>query len=166
MAVKPPLRKGSPNDFQTPSHALEPLYPYLTKQWRVWECAAGKGNLVRALGGQGYKVVATDILTGEDFLTSTPKKPWDCIVTNPPYSIKNEFIERAYGLGRPFAFLLPYAAFETEFRQSFYKKYGVQVLFLNKRINFETPSGKGSGSWFPVMWLTWQFNFPRDIMFM
>jgi hypothetical protein len=97
-------------------------------------------------------------------LETEPSEKWEAIVTNPPYSIKNEFIARAYELGKPFAFLVPYAALETPFRQGLYKKHGVQCLFLDHRINFETPSGQGSGSWFPVMWLTWKL-LPKQLMF-
>ena len=37
-----------------------------------------------------------------DFLRQTPNK-WDIIVTDPPYSQKDEFLQRAYALGKPFA---------------------------------------------------------------
>src|SRR5574344_195369 len=45
--MKPPLRQGSSDDFQTPPIALKPLLPYLKSDWRIWECACGNGNLVR-----------------------------------------------------------------------------------------------------------------------
>ena len=37
------------NDFQTPVKALEPLVLYLKKEWIIWECACGKGNLAKNL---------------------------------------------------------------------------------------------------------------------
>ena len=45
--MRPPIRQGSPDDFQTPPYALDPLLPFLKRDWVVWECACGKGNLVR-----------------------------------------------------------------------------------------------------------------------
>lgn len=54
---------------QTPAYALDPLLPYLDPSWTIWECAAGEGNLSRALRDRGFTVVATDLLTehiGED----------------------------------------------------------------------------------------------------
>ncbi len=36
---------------------------------------------------------------------------------------------------------------------------------FDKRINFETPNGKGSGSWFATMWVTWKLNLPNQINF-
>ena len=164
--MKPPLRQGSPNDFQTPPSALVPLLRYIPRDWIIWEPAAGRGNLVRYLRSIGYNVIGTDILSGRDFLSWQPSLRWDVIITNPPYSLKNEFLERCYSLGKPFALLLPLTTFETARRQALFKKYGVQVLFLSKRVNFETPSGKGSGAWFAVAWFTWKLNLPGDMVFM
>jgi len=158
----PPLSKKYSDDFQTPPYAIKPLLPYLKKEWIIWEPACGKGNLVKALEMHGFKVIGTDILQGYDFLKWKPEK-FDCIVTNPPYSKRYEFIERAYELGKPWAMLMPLTTLEGK-RQRLFEKYGIQLLLLNKRINFETPNGKGSGAWFPVAWFCWKL-LPKDIVF-
>lgn len=159
------MKQGSPDDFQTPKEALYPLLPYLKKGWTIWECAAGKGNLSRELMKRKFDVVETDIL-GEnfDFLKNKPAQ-WDCIITNPPFSLKQEFLQRCYELKTPFALLLPLTTFETAKRQNLFKKHGLQVIFFDKRINFETPSGKGSGSWFASAWFTWGLNLPKELNF-
>ena len=162
--MKPPLIQGNSNDFQTPPESLEPLLPYLKKEWTIWECACGKGNLVKELERLEYNIIGTDVLTGQDFLTYQPEK-FDCIITNPPFSIKQKFIERCYQLNKPFALLLPLTTFETAKRQELFKKYGLEVIFFDKRINFETPSGKGSGSWFATMWLSWKLNIGKEMTF-
>lgn len=158
--------------FLTDPAALWPLVPFLNPAWRIWECACGddKTPLLDWLGFfEGFSVVGTDIrgFGGVDFLTGEPSGPWDCIVTNPPYSIKTQWIRRCYELGKPFALLLPYTAMEghdKEPRQPLYKKYGVDLLFLKNRVKFTTPNGKKGGSWFPAMWLTWKI-LPERIMF-
>jgi hypothetical protein len=66
---------------------------------------------------------------------------------------------------KPFALLLPLTTFETTKRQKLFKKYGVEVIFLPKRINFETPSGKGSDSWFAVAWFTNWLNIGKQLIF-
>jgi hypothetical protein len=45
----PPKKIGSPDDFYTPNEAIEPLLPYLKKEWKIWECASGTGNIVKFL---------------------------------------------------------------------------------------------------------------------
>ena len=159
-----PMQQGASNDFQTPPIALKPLLPYLKREWIIWECAEGRGNLTKEFKRLGYSVIGSDILTGQDFLNWQPVK-YDCIITNPPFSLKQEFLYRCYCLKKPFALLLPLTTFETQKRQALFQKYGVQVIFLNKRINFETPSGRGSGSWFATAWFTNWLNLPKDLMF-
>lgn len=164
--MKPPLIQGNPDDFQTPPEALEPLYPYLKKGSLIWEYAEGKGNLTKALNEHDYDVFHSDILSGTDFLTTTmADSDWDYIITNPPFSLKQQFLERAYSLGRPFAFLLPLTTFETAKRQALFEKHGVQVIFFDKRINFEKPGMDKSGSWFATAWFTWGLNLPKDLNF-
>jgi len=163
--TQPPMKHGSPNDFQTPPQALAPLLPYLKPGWTIWEPASGTGNLVKELGRAGHPVIGTDILTGHDFLTWRPEASWDCIITNPPYSLKQDFLVRCYELERPFALLLPLTTFETRKRQALFEKHGVQVIFFDKRINFETPDGEGGGAWFMTAWFTWGLNLPRTLNF-
>jgi hypothetical protein len=161
------MKQGSPDDFQTPKEALLPLIPFIKKEWTIWECAEGKGNLVQGLKEFGFNVIGSDILTGSDFLGFNQEK-YDCIITNPPFSIKQEFIERCYQLKKPFALLLPLTTFETWKRQKLFRENGVQVIFFDKRIKFETPtgkSGKHSSPWFATAWFTWGLNLPKDMMF-
>ena len=167
--MQPPMKQGNSNDFQTPPEALEPLMQFLKKDWTIWECACGKGNLVNELERLEFKVFGSDLITETpnqlDFLTQEPPSEYDCIITNPPFSLKKEFLERVYQLKKPFAFLLPLTTFETASRQDLFKKFGVEVIMFDKRINFETPNGKGSGSWFATMWVTWKLNLPNQINF-
>lgn len=164
--MKPPLKQGSSNDFQTPEDALNILIPFLNKKWIIWECACGKGNLIKGFNKYGIYNIGSDILDKppKDFLKWTPVE-YDAIVTNPPYSIKEKFLERCYELGKPFALLMPLTALESEKRQKLFRKYGIQLIIPNKRINFETPSGKDGGSWFATAWFTWGLNLPKDILF-
>jgi len=161
---KPPLRAGSPDDFQTPAIAIDPLLKFIPRDKVIWEPACGKGNLVKEFERQGYKVIGTDVLYGQNFL-NYEAKGYDIIVTNPPYSIKEKFLSRCYELCMPFALLMPLTGLESEKRQKLYRKHGIQLIIPNKRINFETPSGKGNGSWFMTCWYTNGLRLERDLTF-
>ena len=163
--MKPPLRQGSPDDFQTPPIALNPLMPILRSHRRIWECACGNGNLVNGLTDYGFDVVGTDILNGYDFLTYKPDK-FDCIITNPPFKYKQQFLERCYEIGKPFALLLPLTTLETSKRQRLMQKYGVEMILFDKRINFETPNKvEKSASWFATAWFTNWLNIGTQISY-
>ena len=67
----------------------------------IWEPARGQGDMVRALADCGMAVYGTDIRDGIDFLTTrqpgnAPAADW--IITNPPFSLADEFIRHAAGL--------------------------------------------------------------------
>ncbi len=61
--------------------------------------------------------------------------------------------------------MMPITALEGQKRQALYKRHGMQLILLNRRINFETPSGKGGGSWFATAWFTYGLNLPKDIIY-
>jgi len=166
-----PMKMGSRDDFQTPAEAINILLPFLNKNWTIWECACGKGNLQNAFMGIGFNVIATDILHGVDFLnydfTENMHFDFQCIITNPPYSLKEQFLARCYEIGKPFALLMPLTALEGEIRHKLYRKHcGIQLLIPNKRYNFETSNGHGSSSWFATAWFCGNMNLPYDLNFM
>jgi len=165
--MKPPSRNGSPDDFQTPPEALQPLLPYIDTGWVVWECASGECLLSCELMRLGYEVVSSDTLysPNQDFLSWQPDK-WDCIVTNPPFSLKQQFLERSYSLGKPFALLLPLTTFETGKRQRLFRNNGVEVIFFDRRINFVTPNKVNkSSAWFATAWFTWGLGIGQPLTF-
>lgn len=159
------------DDFQTPPSALEPLlhFIHMPISYRIWEPACGHGNLVAACKAKGIPVIGTDIHDPEkhDFLKWQLKdNKYDFIVTNPPYSQKNEFLKRAYEIGKPFAFLLPLTTFETELRQDLMEKYHTQIIFFNGRVQFETPGDMNDrGAWFATAWFTYGLNLPHQLNF-
>lgn len=118
----------------------------------------GGGSLAKIMENKGYKVVSS-----EDFFKDNQE--CDIIITNPPYSLKEEFLKRAYELNKPFAFLMPLTSLEGKKRGELFRKYGIQLIIPNKRINFITPSGKGSGAWFQTAWFCYKLNLPKDLNF-
>ncbi len=164
MANEALKNSSKANDFQTPIVAVEPLLKYINSNWIIWECASGKGNISNHLESKGIRVISSDILTGQDFLVWHPETHYDCIITNPPYSLKDEFLKRCYLLERPFALLLPLTTLEEK-RQRWLEKYGIEIILLDRRINFETPSGKGSGVWLATAWFTNGLEIGKQLTF-
>lgn len=159
---------NSPDDFQTPGWAVEPLFRVISRWYTVWDPACGRGNLVRAFTEAGYYTLGTDILNGPDqdfFRVGRDDAVGTVLVTNPPYSLKDRFLAHCYALGRPFALLLPITALEGQVRQSLYRKHGVELILLPRRVNFETPNGEGSSAWFPVAWFCWRLHLPSPLWF-
>lgn len=160
---------SQPFDFcQTPAYALDPLLPYLGAR-EVWEPAAGEMGLVEALYDAGWyeeAVIASDILTGQNFLKWTPTRHFDVIMTNPPYSLKFPWMKRCYALGKPFALLLPVDVLGSKTAQALMQEHGFEMMLLDSRVNFKMPNAgwDGAGAQFATFWLTWQL-LPEKIMF-
>jgi len=148
------MGKGHSDELYTPDYAVEVISKYLSKDSMLFECAVGTGKIVKSLEKRGFRV-----LSSNDFFNET-RNGFDIIISNPPYSKKDDFIKKCYEIGKPFALLLPINAFEGLKRQALYKQYGIQVLLPNKRIDF---NGKGS-PWFYTAWFCWKL-LPKDIMF-
>lgn len=88
------------DSYATPAWVTEALLPHLplNKDDWVWEPAAGSGKMVRALRKAGYKVLSSDITRGRDFLNKKSNSAVAAIITNPPYSHAQQFIETALDL--------------------------------------------------------------------
>ena len=162
---------GTYDECQTPPYALDPLIPYLDHDFMIWECAAGKRVLVRSLVQDcGYNVMSTDItdpMGNGDFFEINALVNDYIIVTNPPYSLKYEWLERCYDLRHPFALLMPVEMLGTAKGQKLFNRYGIEVIFVSPRVDFYMPNKgyEGGGAQFPTAWFTWKLNLPEQINF-
>lgn len=110
------MKNGGSDELYTPSYAVYPLLKYLPKGLKVWECTDfGDSNITKVLKDSGYEVISTR-KENLDFLKDEPSFDFDCIITNPPYSLKDDFLERCYKYSKPFALLLPITALEGKKR--------------------------------------------------
>lgn len=150
------MQKPKNDELYTPDEAVLPLLPYIPNSWTIWECTDhGGSNITKLFRERGNKVVSTHFKNGQDFLTYEPDFEFDCIITNPPYSQKDQFLARAYELYKPFAFLLPIDSLASIKRVAMFKQHGIQVLVLDRRINFMKTK---KAVWFNTSW------FCRDIL--
>jgi hypothetical protein len=152
---------GTNNECYTPEIAIHPLLPFLDKSKTIWDCAYGTGRLAEHFRKQGFKVIGAD----EDFLGSDwDDESYDIMITNPPYSLKDEFLEKAFKIGKPFVINNLPRLIPSKVVKGNRKANGLQMIIPNRRINFEIPSGKKS-AWFPTAWFTWGLNLPKDLNF-
>lgn len=151
------------DDAATPYTAVYPLIKYLPKEkLTIWECSDdGTSKISEILIKNDYTVISTDIKTGFNFLKDKPLFDFDMIITNPPYSLKNEWLAKCYKYNKPFALLLPITALESEKRNTLYRKHGISLIIINKRIDF---TGVGN-VWFNTSWFLWNIVPNNNIYF-
>ena len=127
------------NEAYTTRYAVEPIIKYLkAKNYKTIWCPFDTEDswYVRLLKYCGFNVINTHIDNGQDFFNYTPNIEYDCIVSNPPFSLKDQVIERLYTLNKPFAMLMPQNTLQSTFRTPLFIKNGIEYLGFDKRISF------------------------------
>ena len=161
--------KRKPGDYYaTPAdctHALLESYGWLFEGRDLWEPACGQGAISSVLRGIGNpllenrpKIVSTDLedhgfgTPGVDFLTQTESH--GAIVTNPPFSLAEAFIEHAASFGQPFAMLLKATYWHAGKRQALFDTTGpLAVAPMTWRPSMAPERGK-SGT-MDFLWTVW-----------
>jgi hypothetical protein len=101
-----PLKERGSDCYETPPEATLALLRAEKLPHHLWEPAAGRGSIVRVLRAAGYQVLASDLVdygepthfAGRDFLMERLPDKVECIITNPPYRLADEFVRHALDL--------------------------------------------------------------------
>lgn len=147
------------DEVYTPAYAVRPLLKYLDgycnkPNYTIW-CPFDKedSEYVKIFRAEGYNVIATHIDTGQNFFYYEPDEWYDFIISNPPFSVKDDIIRRLYELNKPYAILLPIPALQGKSRFPYMKD--CEALIFDTRINFyttierdKTQSGVSFGSFY------------------
>ena len=156
------------DEVYTPKYAIQPLIKYL-KQFNtnaiIW-CPFDMeySNYVKVLSEEGFKVIHSHIDEGKNFFFYEPECEYDIIISNPPFSQKDNVLKRLYELNKPYAMLLPVPTLQGQTRFPYLKD--IQYLGFDKRINYykdldmtKTQDGVSFGS----CYLCRKF-LPRDLI--
>ena len=157
------MKKEKNDELYTPEYAIFPLLKYLPKNIKIWECTDyGESNITKVLKDNGYEVISTH-KKDFDFLNDETDFEFDMIITNPPYSLKDEFIKKCYEYNKPFALLLPLTSLEGINRGKMYRENGIELLVFDRRCNFIYDNAKKS-NWFNTSWFCWNV-LPQQLIF-
>jgi hypothetical protein len=132
---------GSQNDeFYTPEYAVLPILKYLEPNSEIW-CPFDieESNFVKIFKANGHKVLATHIGNEQDFFDFPPMKysTINYIISNPPYSLKGEVLERLFSMGIKFAMLVGVVGlFESKKRFNMFKDNDFEIMYMDKRISY------------------------------
>lgn len=126
----------------------------------IWEPACGEDDMANAMREKGHKVIGTDILSGTDFLTASVPDGASWIITNPPFSLAEQFIRRAYDTELPFAFLLKSQFWHAARRLPLFEECKPDIiapLTWRPDFNFKDSGRRGA----PLMDMIWCIWFHR-----
>ena len=114
------------DEVYTPEYAVKPILEYIDKgnkkSYTIW-CPFDKedSNFVKLIREEGYKVICSHIDNGKNFFYYEPEESYDYIISNPPFSIKDDIIKRLYELDKPYAVLMPLNVLQGQKRFNYLK---------------------------------------------
>ena len=160
------------DEVYTAAFAVKPLLKYLRgfqqskgREIIVW-CPFDleESEYVKIFQNEGYQVIHSHIEEGKNFFFYEPDE-YDIIISNPPFSIKDDIIKHLYELSKPYAILLPIPALQGQKRFPYLQ--GKQALIFDKRVNFYQDEGYTKivkGVSFASIYICKDF-LPRDLIF-
>lgn len=126
--------------YATPAYAIDALIKdggaHLAHY--IWEPACGDGSLSKRLEEYGHEVVSTDLVNhgfgqgGIDFLKCVNDWKGD-IITNPPYSLAQDFVEHALSLisdGNKVFMFMRLNFLESKRRQTLFNKRCLRCVYV------------------------------------
>ena len=155
--------KGGGDEAYTPEYGVEPILEFIPKDIIVW-CPFDTidSEFVKQISKQN-EVVFTHIQYGQDFLTYEPIK-WDVIVSNPPFTNKRKYFERALSFNKPFALIMSNAWLNDSAPKQLFKDKDLQLLMFDKRMKFTNPDGRPNDKiTFSSSYYCWNF-LPKQII--
>lgn len=102
-----------------------------------------RSEFVKTFIENGNKVIFSHIDNGKDFFNYEPDEEYDIIISNPPFSLKTEILERLFQINKPFAILLPLPSLQRKGIDQFWDK-GLQLLSFDKRIDYINSGSNGN----------------------
>lgn len=139
------LQSVNGDEYYSPQNVVDMIVPYVMRggHKRIW-CPFDKGdsNFVKTFKGLGLEVVNGHIETGQDFFGyQTPQG--EIVVSNPPFSRRDDVLKHLYELNVPFAVTLYLnGLFDSKGRREMFKRYGVELLIPDGRMKFFRPGTK------------------------
>lgn len=132
------IAKSKNDEFYTPSYAIEPIMKYVKPGSTIWCPFDTEDSLfVKNFENAGYNVIYSHISDdGGDFFEMTLPK-CDYIISNPPYSLKTEVLQRLFELDTPFAMLVGVVGlFESQKRFEMFRDNTFECMYLNRRVSY------------------------------
>lgn len=155
--------RGANDECYTPAYGVTPIIKYIPKDAIVW-CPfdTEHSEFVKQIS-HNHRVVYSHIDAGQDFFTYEPNE-WDVIVSNPPFTNKRQFFERALSFNKPFALIMANTWLNDAAPKQLFMDKDLQLLMFDKRMEFIQPNGVKSGKiTFSSSYYCWNF-LPKQII--
>lgn len=126
------------DEWYTTNDMVDRILPYIPDFSTVW-CPFDKedSNFVRRFTEAGINVIFSHIDDGQDFFEYEPSEHYDYIISNPPFSRKDDVFERLFALKKPFAMVMSMNnIFDSKRRYAMFSSNDFEILVPHGRTKF------------------------------
>lgn len=151
--------KQSPktDEWYTPEKAVQIIVPYLSMGGiKKILCPFDKSDswFVKVLSRSGFNVTYSHVDTGVDFFEIDNLSDYDAVVSNPPYSKRQEVLKHLFDSKVPFAMILNLnGLFDNRKRWQMFKDNDFELLVPMGRIHFFKDDCDGSSPQFQSVYV-------------
>ena len=133
---------GKNDECYTPAYAVKPILKYIPEGSTVW-CPfdTDKSEFVKQISKE-HNVIYSHLSYKEDFFQWEPMIEWDMIISNPPFTNKRKYFERALSFNKPFALIMTNTWLNDSAPMKLFKDKDLQLLMFDKRMKFNSPDGR------------------------
>ena len=148
----------------TPKSAWDNIKHLIPKDKVIWEAFYGDGKSGTYLEELGFEVIHEPVDFFENDLG-------EIIVSNGPYSLSKEIMDRLLVLDKPFILIFPASKICTSYFRK-WKDKGIQIIIPRKRIHFEKQiDGKKPEGWknacnFDCFYYCYKIGLDSDIVWL
>ena len=128
------------DEYYTPQNAVNMIIPYILRKYKtktIW-CPFDKADskFVMTFKDKGFDVNYGHIETGQDFF-EYQEPQGDIVVSNPPFSKRDEIFQRLYEWDIPFALIINFnGLFDSKKRADIFREHKVEMLVPRGRMKF------------------------------
>ncbi len=153
--------KGKNDERYTPNYGVLPILKYIPEKAVIW-CPfdTADSEFVKEIS-KTNRCICSHIDYGLDFFTYEPPE-WDIIISNPPFTNKRKFFERALQFNKPFALLMSNTWLNDSAPKQLFKEKDLQLLMFDRRMEF-LPAMKEKKITFSSSFYCWNF-LPKQII--
>ena len=134
------IKHSNTDEWYTPRDCVEIIVPHLKRAgYKHILCPfdTAESQFVKVLSEEGFDVDYSHIDTGTDFFEIEGLNKYDAVVSNPPFSKRQEILERLFEEGVPFALILNFnGLFDSKRRWEMFKENKFELLVPKGRMHF------------------------------
>lgn len=133
------IKTSSSDEYYSPQNVVNMIVPYILRGGykKIW-CPfdMSDSNFVMTFKDKGLDVIYGHIRTGQDFFNYAEPQG-DIVVSNPPFSKRDEIFKRLFEMQVPFALVMNFnGLFDSKKRADLFRQNGVEILVPRGRMKF------------------------------